>query len=152
MQQPFTFIGSIRKLLDILVRHKCGGVIKEQHLIVVRNIYKLFIGYLDISQVNHGYLAVMLGHKGGKAVCVAVLEHKELSALMTCAYGYHRLICAEECAVFILYVQIFTEVHSVVYGRLLAKRGVYLDLGLCLIFRQVPDVDSIGLYAVVQHL
>ena len=33
----------IRKLLDILVRHKCGSIIKEQHLIVVRNIYKLFI-------------------------------------------------------------------------------------------------------------
>ena len=82
----------------------------------------------------------MLGHKGDKAVCVAVLEHKELSALMTCAYGYHRLICAEECAVFIL------------YGRFLAKGGVYLDLGLCLVFRQVPDVDGIGLYAVVQHL
>ena len=54
---------------------------------------------------------------------------------MTCAYGYHRLICAEECAVFILYVQILTEVHSVVYGRFLAKGGVYLDLGLCLVFR-----------------
>ena len=94
----------------------------------------------------------MLGHKGHKAVCIAVLENKEPAALIARANGYHRLVRAEKCAVFVLDIKIFSEIHSLVYLRVCAECGIYLDLRLLLPVRREPYVDAVRLDALIKHL
>ena len=86
------------------------------------------------------------------AMCIAVLEDEKLSAFISCPDSYPGLVCAEICAVFVLYIKILPEIHALMDLRLGSEGGVYLGFGLVSACCGQPYIQRVRFCAVIKHL